>query len=491
MKIKITYLLGISLWVGSQLFAQQNYISASQNPTLAPQYGNAVPNGQQNGALPRVLPTSQLEMKNSDVLMAPQAVPEGTSPTGPHPAPELLGEEAPGDLPVSTHPANPSVQAVPPQYQGIENGLLPGWEAGDGCAVCGGGYCQPPLWYDMQGVRVMNRSRPRRVTLGVQYETVTNSLGQQVVVPVSVFNTRSVNYDVAPGYYVTLGRYLGRDSQGRDDFVEFTYWGMNTWNDSNFYMGSRVTDTQTLGHDITFGNLFSPFPTNMAGFNRADSHTVSINSELHNWELNLRLRPRGRPDQFVMQPNGRWRRECTPGAYMSYLVGLRYMTIGDGFRWRANGYIQDEVLGNHFTYGNYEVQTENNLLGLQIGTDMIFRRCKWSWGVHAKVGPYVNFARGMQDIQTQGTGDPFALFELNDRFNTRKQKVALVGEVGFEANYKFTPSLTGRISYDFMWVSGLALAPEQLQFTATPQNYINTDGGMFSQGLTMGLEWTW
>jgi hypothetical protein len=343
----------------------------------------------------------------------------------------------------------------------------------------------------MQGVRIMNRSRPRRLTLGIQFESVTNSFNQQVVVPVSVFNTRAVNYDVAPGYSVMLGRYLGRDSQGRDDFLEFSYWGMNTWNDSNFFMGSRVTDTSTLGHSITFGNLFSPFPTNMAGFNRADSHTITINSELHNWELNLRLSPRGRTDQFVMQPNGRWRKECTPGAYMSYLVGLRYMTIGDGFRWRANGYIQDAVLGNHFTFGNYETQTENNLLGLQIGTDMIFRRCKWSWGVHAKLGPYVNFARSMQEIQTQGTGDPFALFELNDRFNTRKQKVALIGEVGFEANYKFTPGLMGRVSYDFMWVSGIALAPEQLQFTATPQNYINTDGGMFSQGLTMGLEWMW
>jgi hypothetical protein len=131
------------------------------------------------------------------------------------------------------------------------------------------------------------------------------------------------------------------------------------------------------------------------------------------------------------------------------------------------------------------------MLGLQIGTDMIFRRCKWSWGVHAKVGPYIDFARSMQEIQTQGAFDPFAVFEFNDRFNTYKHKVALIGEVGFEANYKFTPSLTGRVAYDFMWVSGIALAPEQFQFTSTPEGTINTDGNIFSQGLTLGLEWSW
>jgi hypothetical protein len=220
---------------------------------------------------------------------------------------------------------------------------------------------------------------------------------------------------------------------------------------------------------------------------------------MHNWELNLRLRPRGRRDQLVMQPNGRWRRECAPGTYMSYLVGLRYMTIGDGFVWNTRGNVVDAgIPGNpdvpaavRTVTGNYTVQTENDLLGLQIGTDLIFRRCKWSWGVRAKVGPYIDFARSMQEIQNQPFGDPFSTVFLNSRFNTIKHKVAFIGEVGFEANYKFTPNMTGRVGYDFMWITGIALAPEQLQFTAAPENMINTNGNIFSQGLTMGLEWSW
>ncbi len=316
------------------------------------------------------------------------------------------------------------------------------------------------------------------------------------MVAVDVLNDRSVNFDVAPGYYTTIGRYLGRDSQGRDDFLEFTYWGMNTWIDSNFVNGTRftpsVSGTDPLGPTGSIGSLNSPFPSEVVGFNRANTQTININSEMHNFELNFRMRPRGELDQMVLQPNGRWRRECKPGAYMSYLVGLRYMTIGDGIVWHASGLIDNSDTGQQiFTSGDYTVQTENDLLGLQIGADLIFRRCKWSWGVHAKVGPYVNFARCLQEINNQGAGDPFGFVLFNDRFNAHKHEAAVVGEVGFEANYKFTPNLTGRVAYDFMWISGISLAPEQLQFTATPESTINTNGNIFSQGLTMGLEWSW
>ena len=97
----------------------------------------------------------------------------------------------------------------------------------------------------------------------------------------------------------------------------------------------------------------------------------------------------------------------------------------------------------------------------------------------------------MQDIQTVPWGDPFATVVIDDRFNAIKHKAALIGEVGFEANYKFTPNMTGRVAYDFMWITGIALAPEQLQFSSNPQATINTNGSIFSQGLTMGLEWSW
>ncbi|MGD0519291.1 MAG: hypothetical protein ABSA26_17270, partial [Thermoguttaceae bacterium] len=80
---------------------------------------------------------------------------------------------------------------------------------------------------------------------------------------------------------------------------------------------------------------------------------------------------------------------------------------------------------------------------------------------------------------------------LDSRLIAKKQIISLVGEVGFEATYKFKPNLMGRAAYDFMWINGLALAPEQYQFTTTPISAINTNGSIFSHGLSLALEWCW
>ena len=400
-------------------------------------------------------------------------------------------DTVPGTFFPGVLPSGESGEVSDCDMTGVENGLWEGCSPGNCCAVCGGGYCTPPLWYTEQGARVLARSRPRRVSLGQVDVQVTNPItGQPQIVTKVILNTRSINYDVAVGYNATIGRYLGRDAMDRDDFLEFTYWGMNTWVDSALARGTRLTDTTTLGRRVEFGSIFTDFPVRVGGFTRADLQTLTVNSEMHNWELNLRLRPRGRPDQLVLHPNGRWRRECQPGTYMSYLTGIRYMTIGDGAFWHSQGTINDNgVL--HFITGDYDVLTENDLLGLQIGADLIFRRCKWSWGFRAKVGPYINFARNAQEIHNDPTGDPFASVFFNDRFTAIKQKAALIGEVGIEANYKFKPNLIGRAAYDFMWISGLALAPEQFQFTATPMSQINANGSIYSHGISLGLEWCW
>jgi hypothetical protein len=511
----LAYLFGIAVLEASAAHAQQMYVPRAQVQAAVSHGYSAVRVAQQPGpaqadglpAQPDATPgqpNPAAPPNGAPPIAAPTPVPDGISPTKPGPMSAQNGAptESITGFPGLSGTTEPAI-GMPAEVQGAESALWDHCEPGDCCSVCGGGYCQPPLWYTDQEARIIMRTRPRRVTVNTVTQVVTSPLtGQQTLANVDVLNTRSVNYDIAPGYYATVGRYLGRDSQGRDDFLEFNYWGMNTWVASNFFNGTRFNPNiastgpaiNPLGSGGSVGDVNSPFPQEVVGFNRANTATIKVNSEFHNFELDFRMRPRGETDQLVLQPNGRWRRECRPGTYMSYLAGLRYMTIGDGFLWHTSGRVIDTTTGhtpNIFTSGNYNVQTENDLLGLQIGADMIFRRCKWNWGVHAKLGPYVNFARCLQEINNSGAGDPFGFVFFNDRFNAHRQKVALIGEVGFEANYKFTPTLTGRVAYDFMWINGLALAPEQLQFTTSPEATINTNGGIFSQGLTLGLDWAW
>jgi hypothetical protein len=147
---------------------------------------------------------------------------------------------------------------------------------------------------------------------------------------------------------------------------------------------------------------------------------------------------------------------------------------------------------------NYNINTENTLFGFQIGTDLMFRRCKWEWGIQAKVGPYVNFSKSEKTINTNATAwnDYLSDYATMVSFDTgklvaRKQEAALIGEFGFKADYKFKPNLIGKVSYDFIWASGLALAPEQLDWSYTPTAKINTNGSMFAHGISLGLEWNW
>jgi hypothetical protein len=121
---------------------------------------------------------------------------------------------------------------------------------------------------------------------------------------------------------------------------------------------------------------------------------------------------------------------------------------------------------------------------------MMFRKCRWAWGVEAKAGPYLNVANQASAIDAyviDGTSHP----SYSNRLSASECKAAFIGEVGFQATYKFRPNLMGRAAYDFMWIAGVALAPEQLQFAANPVNRLNGNGSIFSQGVSLGLEWMW
>lgn len=352
------------------------------------------------------------------------------------------------------------------------------------CEHCGGGDCTPPLWSFNQGVRVLNRSKPRDIITSQAVSTNLTWLEP-------VMATRSLDYGVAPGYVLTISRYLGRDKENRDDFLEFTYWGMNQWDITHEARG----DPREFGQ-VGFGALFSPFDLSIGGFNRANFHELEYISEIHNFEWSVRLRPRGRPDRLVLHPDNRWRRECQPGQYLSYTAGIRYMLLNESFYFRSRGVIdvydaQGQLVSSRQTSGDYSIFAHNNLLGLNFGVDWTMRRCRTHWGVMGKVGPYANFADRSLHVVTSAAGDPFATRELDIDQYRRANAVSLIGEVSLFGSYRFKPNVIGYLSYDMMWVTGLALAPEHLNFHINPSNQVKTDGFLFFQGMSFKLETTW
>ena len=340
----------------------------------------------------------------------------------------------------------------------------------------------------------MGRSRPRDIGITYEFENELGFVGAERL------NSRSASPDVSAMWYMTIGHYFAHDCHDRDHFVEFTFYGLNNWTDEASFAGQRISD----GADGTHGDLYSGFSvyqvlnnlnqgvpiqtgTIVPGFDRADFQSTYYASFLNNYELNGRITPRGRPDRLVLYPNGKWRRECQPGMQMSYLYGVRFLQLNETFRYHSEARISPAEGPEEINTGDYDIVAHNNLLGIQVGAEMIFRQCRWSWGIRSKIGPYINFADQVSDI----TAGPALAPTWNRRLAYSKHEAAMIGEVGFEATYKFRPNLMGRASYDFMWVPGVALAPEQLQFNTDPVNRLNNNGLAFFHGLSLGLEWMW
>ncbi len=419
--------------------------------------------------------------------------------------PDILAFPTPSlsPQPISPPPVSPQPvpqQAVPPQPTAMETracescggavcldgGTCDACALGPCCAVCGRGSCCPDDWYVEQGVRILTRSKPRFEVTSRRFDSAAGTFS-------TAMTTRTIGFDTAAGYLATVGHYLGRDAENRDHFVEFTYWGMNTWTEGRTINGSILD----FGNGVITGNLFTPFDSDngafatVGGFNRADEHSIWYQSRVNNYELNVRLRPRGRRDRMVLHSNGRWRRECQPGEYTSYLFGFRTFSIREAFTFGSRGQVDDNGAVNSVS-GDYNIRTHNDLFGLQFGGDYMRRQCKWQWGFRSKAGLFVNFSDQFSTIVTDATDDPMATTPLDISLVGQKDAVSLLFEIGVAGSYRIRPNMVLHGAYDFMWVTGLALAPEQLTFQIDPPDgRINKNGHIYSHGLTLDLELTW
>ena len=445
----------------------------------------------------------------------------------------------------------------------------------------------PPQFYIEQGIRILTRGRARGGTITNAYNrdffdfrfngqfgayqvvtlqsavaavaddpatpddetaaAVPAVYGVQNVAGIPVDTVMSVGelgFDVAAGYHATVGRYLGRDSHNRDQFIEFSYWGMNSWVQSETTNGVLApfyrADTLPTGNDpLEFfptnalyetvqdaidnlvtsewkGNLFSPFrrieqgqvtsglatPDDMAlsvAFNDVEQHSISYSSRMDNFELTARLRPRLR-DRLILTGTGRWRQAPQDGYQTSYIFGMRLMSIDERFVFLSRGRLiangaspLDQPILPILVYeksGSYTVRTHNDLFGLQFGCDFIHHGPSWNYGFRAKAGPFINFS-DQRSLIVADSLNPEATPHLEIPFEARKDEAALIVEIGAEGSYQLTPQITASASYDIMWIAGLALAPEQLQFVTNPLDQINSGGTVFYHGLSLNLEFLW
>lgn len=207
-------------------------------------------------------------------------------------------------------------------------------------------------------------------------------------------------------------------------------------------------------HGEATGNISAAFPGTTLQ-SEAGVAAFDYNSKLYSTEINVRRHTYD---------------------WLALMAGFRWIELGEKF---AGNFTTDEPGAS--TYG---VDVNNHLYGFQTGVLTSIRRNEWGGDLWAKTGIYANSAN-QQTVANVGNG-PISV-------GADASNVAFAGEIGVGISRQFTDRLSARIGYQAMWLSGVAMAPEQLAVT-NPQlgvaELVN-DGSIFYHGGLAGMEYVW
>ncbi len=302
-------------------------------------------------------------------------------------------------------------------------------------------------WYTQQSAVFMSRSTNVKNSTVLSTDFSSSSVAHYLN-----FLQIPIDPGFRPGVRSTVGRYIGRDARNRDHSVEFTFLGFANWKTAG-------------GLDAAIpGNIFSNIDPAAAVtgastpvFNAANTQTFAEASSFDSYELNYVIDRRPVRDQMVYTRDSTWIRRGTPSRMPAIFAGIRVVTINE----RLN-YLSSSSVGN----GTYNIFTHNNLVGPQAGFDWFFDHNDWRLGTRLKGGAMVNWTNQTTSVQILDfAGAPLV---PNRNQHASDNIFAFVGEINFIGAYRLRPNFAIRVSYDLMWVTSLALAQNQLNFTPTP-----------------------
>lgn len=288
-----------------------------------------------------------------------------------------------------------------------------------------------------------------------------------------------------------LGRFLFRDAKNRDHTVEFTAYGGGQWSQSG-----RLDAVPGVGTGVlsvgAYTNLSAatniavvrlPLDNGNPSFDGATSMEYEYDSRMNNFELNYQVKQRMRKDRMEMEPSGRWVRRAQNSTSFSLLAGLRYFDLNEDFDWRAFGIDDDNNATTAPQSGIYRVRTDNDLIGSQIGGSWTIERARWSLGLNAKSGMYLNHTNVINHFSVTGG-------VANGDNNNTIDNLSFIMEGGVSGKWHLAPNFSLRSGLDIMYVSSVALAAEQLNF-APVSSAINDRGSATYMGGSVGFEAYW
>lgn len=163
--------------------------------------------------------------------------------------------------------------------------------------------------------------------------------------------------------------------------------------------------------------------------------------------------------------------------WLTLLSGFRMIELNEEYNAFGTGtQTQTPVL--------LDVKAYNHMYGYQLGAVGEIFNLGGPLQIEAlcKAGVYGNFAD--QNIRAANVGF------IDQTLSAAMERVSFMGEIGLTAKYAITERLAFRASYQAMWLTGVALAPEQIDVSnfTLGATKVNLDGGVFYHGGGMGFE---
>lgn len=389
------------------------------------------------------------------------------------------------------------------------------------------------LWYaDIDAVVMARTWNSVGVAMFEEYELINSRVltsVNTVDIPTLLRAQNQTLSEGSPGYQaaarIALGRFLFRDQSNRDHTAEMVVFGGPEWKET------LAADAQHLLPDVNIGDrvLITDIPPGVvrtilngdgtativgderglhvpgqidgsqvanvdasqsfASFDRASAMQMEYASRFHSWEWNYNVAQRMRKDRMEMQPNGEWVRRAAPGITWDYTAGLRYFDVEERLDWFAQDIVSiDPTDGD--TDGSYLARTSNNLFGLQLGAGLTYESDRWNVTVSTKQGFAINDARATTALTFVDPDEDTSIALNNYTTDLHENGVSYIGTGSILARYYLRPNFSLRAGWEFMYVTGLALAPNQVNFNPAAAQ-LHVTGDSFYHGISFGTEYYW
>ncbi len=225
------------------------------------------------------------------------------------------------------------------------------------------------------------------------------------------------------------------------------------------------------------------------------SQRVTTNFSCQNLELNIMRLP--------LFTGGCSCDGCGPSFWLTGQCGVRYFRINDDLGFDTEWATSNSGPGSTFDgWRNgtnelfHDINTENNLVGLQLGTTTNYCvATRWNFFWDTDFGIYNNYITQRQRMFNPISG--YATFSQdgsNVNVHSDKDDVAFLGEMRLGGGYLFTSHWRGILAYRVIGVGGIAQAVDQIKpayINRADTARINSDGSMLIHGLQAGMEFNY